>query len=575
MRIKGAKDSYSLILCKMNGKRMGMIPCEIVEIKRGIKTVSEITFTVNKYYGEDNKLNILYDELKDERIIELGKDECYVIKNIVETNETIKTVTAYSREKKLFKNSAEFEDITLTLKTPYTDIEGCFSLDELLYDETGWHIRYVSESVLYKSETIFDESTGEFKTSIKKPYEEKLRYQESVSTNWYDFIDKDISEQFECFPVFNSYSKTIDLYSDEELGNIDIDENGNKIEKIQKPELMLSYDNYLKSIEVTSNTEEIITRLKLSGNEDLTISEINPSGETFIEDFSFFIDSREMSDELISALELYYIMVKKRAVDWNRLRTSKNTKESEMTAMKTELLIVYSKIKAFEFAIEQSSDEAFDAKQQEELNILNDKRVILERDINNLNDEIILLQKSIENINKLCKKKYATDDNGALIFNENLLNELKDFIYQDSYSNDAITEAPTLMQVGTTQLKRRCIPTKSWSVDSVNFVEHLIDNGFRQQWNGELGLGDMIVLKGNESLEIIYLIGYTQNFKDKTIQLELSNKKDESDFSLTIGERLTQGKEAYRIAKKSRSTINMVNKNRYGLTYDKINKKIL
>ena len=472
MRIKGAKDSYSLILCKMNGKRMGMIPCEIVEIKRGIKTVSEITFTVNKYYGEDNKLNILYDELKDERFIELDKDECYVIKNIVETNETIKTVTAYSREKKLFKNSAEFEDITLTLKTPYTDIEGCFSLDELLYDETGWHIRYVSESVLYKSETIFDESTGEFKTSIKKPYEEKLRYQESVSTNWYDFIDKDISEQFECFPVFNSYSKTIDLYSDEELGNIDIDENGNKIEKIQKPELMLSYDNYLKSIEVTSNTEEIITRLKLSGNEDLTISEINPSGETFIEDFSFFIDSREMSDELISALESYYIMVKKRAGDWNRLRTSKKEKESEMTAKKTELLIVYSKIKSFEFAMEQSSDEGFNARQQEELNKLNDKRVLLERDINNLNDEIILLQQSIENINKLCKKKYATNDNGVLIFNENLLDELKDFIYQDSYSNDAITEASTLMQVGTTQLKRKGVPTKSWSVDSVDLGEH-------------------------------------------------------------------------------------------------------
>ena len=57
MRIRGAKDSYSLILCKMNGQRMGMIPCKIVEIKRGIKTVSEITFTVNKYYGEDNKLS--------------------------------------------------------------------------------------------------------------------------------------------------------------------------------------------------------------------------------------------------------------------------------------------------------------------------------------------------------------------------------------------------------------------------------------------------------------------------------------------------------------------------------------
>ena len=560
MRIRGAKDSYTLILCKMNGKKMGMIPYTSVEIKRGIKTVSELSFTVSKYYGEDNKLNILYDELKTERFIYLDEDECYVIKSISEQNEKIKTVTAYSREKKLFKITAEFEDISITLKTPYADIEGCFSLDELLYDATGWHIGYVSPKVLYKSnETILNNITKETEATLTT--EEKLRYQESVSTNWYDYINNDISEQFECFPVFNSYDKTIDLYSDEELGN--------------DPNLILSYDNYLKNIECVSDTEDIITKLTLSGNDDLTISEVNPSGDTYVENFSYFIESKEMSDSLITALELYYKMVKIRAVEWNRLREEKAEKESVMTAKKTELLLVYSTIKSVEFAISQSSDEAFNSKQQERLVELNDKKVLLERDINLLNTEINLLQESIENINKLCKKKYATDENGRLIFNEQLLNELKDFIYQDTYSNDSITEALTLMQIGERQLSEKCYPKKTWSVDSINFIERLIDNGFRQHWNGELGLGDMIILKGNESIEIIYLIGYTQKFDDKTIQLELSNKKEENDFSLSIGERLTQGKEAYKIAKKSRSTINMVNKNRYGLTYDKINKKIL
>ena len=560
MRIRGAKDSYTLILCKMNGKKMGMIPYTSVEIKRGIKTVSELSFTVSKYYGEDNKLNILYDELKTERFIYLDEDECYVIKSISEQNEKVKTVTAYSREKKLFKITAEFEDISLTLKTPYTDIEGCFSLDELLYDATGWHIGYVSPKVLYRSnETILNNITKETEATLTT--EEKLRYQESVSTNWYDYINNDISEQFECFPIFNSYDKTIDLYSDEELGN--------------DPNLILSYDNYLKNIECVSDTEDIVTKLTLSGNDDLTIGEVNPSGDTYVENFSYFIENKEMSDSLITALELYYKMVKIRAVEWNRLREEKAEKESVMTAKKTELLLVYSTIKSVEFAISQSSDEAFNSKQQERLVELNDNKVLLERDINLLNTEINLLQESIENINKLCKKKYATDENGRLIFNEQLLNELKDFIYQDTYSNDSITEALTLMQIGEKQLSQKCYPKKTWSVDSVNFIERLIDNGFRQHWNGELGLGDMIILKGNESIEIIYLIGYTQKFDDKTIQLELSNKKEENDFSLSIGERLTQGKEAYRIAKKSRSTINMVNKNRYGLTYDKINKKIL
>ena len=561
MKIRGAKDSYTLILCKMNGQRMGMIPYSSVDsIKRGINSVSELTFSVHKYYGEENLRNPLYDELKTERFIELDNDECYVIKNISEVNERLKSVTAYSREKKLFKNMAEFEDITLTLKNPYTDIEGCFSLDELLYDATGWRVGYVSDKVLYRSnETVIDNITGETETTLTN--EEKLRYQESVSTNWYDYINTDIAEQFECYPVFDSYNKVVNLYSDDELG--------------EDPQLMLSYDNYLKEIELSDDTEDIVTKLVLSGNDDLTISEVNPSGETFVEDFSYFIESREMSDALISALELYYVMVKKRAIEWNRLRGEKAEKQSQLTAKKNELLIIYSTIKSLEFTMKQSNDDAFNAKTQERLVELNDKRALLEKEVNELDENIKLLDASIENINKLCKKKYATNDNGILIFTESLLNELKEFIYQDTYSNDAITDGLTLMRIGKRKVSQSCYPTKTWTISSVNFIERLIDNGFRQHWNGELGLGDMIVLKGDEFIEVIYIIGYTQNFKDKTIELELSNKKQENEFSLSIGERLTQGKEAYKIAKKSRSTINMVNKNRYGLTYDKINKKIL
>ena len=561
MRIRGVKDSYTLILCKMNGQRMGMIPYSSVEsIKRGINSVSELTFSVHKYYGEENLRNPLYDELKTERFIELDEDECYVIKNISEVNERLKSVTAYSREKKLFKNMAEFEDITLTLKNPYTDIEGCFSLDELLYDATGWHIGYVSPSVLYKSnETVLDNITGE--TEITLTTEEKLRYQESVSTNWYDYINTDIAEQFECYPVFDSYNKVVNLYSDDELG--------------ENPQLMLSYDNYLKEIELSDDTEDIVTKLVLSGNDDLTISEVNPSGETFVEDFSYFIESREMSDALINALNVYYEIVKVRAIQWDNLRQEKLEKEMTMTERKNELLVVYSNMKSLEFAIGQSSDEAFNAQQQEILAELNDRRVLLEAEINELNTNINDLANSIYNINQLCKKKYATDNNGVLIFNETLLNELKEFVYQDTYSNDSIMDALNLMRIGKRQLSQQCYPTKTWTISSVNFIERLIDNGFRQHWNGELGLGDMIVLKGDEFIEIIYVIGYTQNFKDKTIELELSNKKAENEFSLSIGERLTKGMEAYDIAKRSRSTINRVNKNRVGLKYDKINKRVL
>lgn len=222
----------------------------------------------------------------------------------------------------------------------------------MLYDATGWHVGYVSPKVLYKSkETILDNVTGEIIVELTK--EEKLRYQESVSSNWYDFINDDISEQFECFPVFNSYDKTVDLYDDEELGD--------------DPNLILSYDNYLKSMEKEDDTEDITTVLTLSGNDDLTISEVNPSGDTYVENFSYFMENEEMSTELINALNKYYQMVNVRAVTWNQLRTEKEEKTATLTQKKNRLLIVYAQMKSIEFTIEQTTDEKFKAQQQERL----------------------------------------------------------------------------------------------------------------------------------------------------------------------------------------------------------------
>ena len=289
MFIKELKDSYELILCKINGKPMGKIFYEsLTSLSRGIEKVSELSFTVNKYYGVEGLENPLYNELKTERLIMLDNIETYVIKNIVEQNETIKTVTAYSREKKLFRIIAEFEDICITLKTLDNTVSNCYTLDELLYEDTGWHLGNISDRVLYVSNSSITDILQEEKGSLSNV--EKLRYQESVSSNWYDYIMNDIAEQFECYPIFDSYNKLVHLYDETELG-----------ENLQ---LILSYDNYLKSKEKTTDTEDIVTRLVLSGNNDLTVVGCNPTCYRYIEDFSYFMESGEMSDELTSALEL-------------------------------------------------------------------------------------------------------------------------------------------------------------------------------------------------------------------------------------------------------------------------------
>ena len=564
MFIKELKDSYELILCKINGKPMGKIFYEsLTSLSRGIEKVSELSFTVNKYYGVEGLENPLYNELKTERLIILDNIETYVIKNIVEQNETVKTVTAYSREKKLFRITAEFEDICITLKTLDNTVSNCYTLDELLYEDTGWHLGNISDRVLYVSNSSITDILQEEKGSLSNV--EKLRYQESVSSNWYDYIMNDIAEQFECYPIFDSYNKLVHLYDEAELG-----------ENLQ---LILSYDNYLKSKEKTTDTEDIVTRLVLSGNNDLTVVGCNPTGYRYIEDFSYFMESGEMSDELTSALELYNEVIKKLIVQWNNYREQKAYKEGVYAEKQKLLLINYNTIQSLEIAIGLTESERYMAELSEQLVSKKDERYLLEKDIDTLYEEIRILSEQITIINKLCKKKYATktgEVGGELIFNDELLDELKEFTYQDTYSNDNITDELLLMETGMRKLSEMKYPTRTWSIDSMNFVERLIDNEFRNQWNGQLGLGDMIILK-DEDIEddVVYLVGYTQNFKDKTLQLELSNKKGNKEFSLSIGERLTQAKEVYKNYNKNKYLLNSIKLNRLGVEYDKINGQIL
>lgn len=564
MFIKELKDSYELILCKINGKPMGKIFYEsLTSLSRGIEKVSELSFTVNKYYGVEGLENPLYNELKTERLIILDNIETYVIKNIVEQNETVKTVTAYSREKKLFRITAEFEDICITLKTLDNTVSNCYTLDELLYEDTGWHLGNISDRVLYVSNSNITDILQEEKGSLSNV--EKLRYQESVSSNWYDYIMNDIAEQFECYPIFDSYNKLVHLYDEAELG-----------ENLQ---LILSYDNYLKSKEKTTDTEDIVTRLVLSGNNDLTVVGCNPTGYRYIEDFSYFMESGEMSDELTSALELYNEVIKKLIVQWNNYREQKAYKEGVYAEKQKLLLINYNTIQSLEIAIGLTESERYMAELSEQLVNKKDERCLLEKDIDTLYEEIRILSEQITIINKLCKKKYATktgEVGGELIFNDELLDELKEFTYQDTYSNDNITDELLLMETGMRKLSEMKYPTRTWSIDSMNFVERLIDNEFRNQWNGQLGLGDMIILKDEDTEnDVVYLVGYTQNFKDKTLQLELSNKKGNKEFSLSIGERLTQAKEVYKNYNKNKYLLNSIKLNRLGVEYDKINGQIL
>ena len=546
IRLKEIESSYNLTLNSMNGSLLCDINTNYLNsISKSITDIDKIELSIPKYVYDNNfkkVYNTLYLNIKHERLITVNDKEVYIIRNITDVDGEYKKVVAESREVILKKIDLKFEDIGLMLNSSDEEND-IYSLNEYMYEETGWKFGNIDNKVKFQE----DGTTP------------KMRWQESVEGYWYDYLTNTVAEQFECIVIFDTYNKLVNLY--------DVDSFGGGIK------ICLSNDNYVRSLEQQTSSSDIVTRLRLVGNEGITINDTNPSNVDYLENYSYFIENQEMSNELINALDKFNEVVNIRAVEWNRLIDFKNEKSKVLLDKKMDMLELISNIKYYEslkVAYEASNDIDNMALAMSELTKLRDKEVLFDIDITSLEDEIELLDNSINEIIVLCQKPTATDMDGNLIFNEVLLNELKDFTYTDTFSDDSYLDINDLVSVGRRILEIKCKPTSTWDIDVVDFTSRIIDNNFRQHFNGILQLGDIIILEdsdGNE--EFVFLVGYSKDFKSSDMSLVLSNKKVDRNDLLRISDLFTDAKKTAKLLNSKRYLFVKQEKNRINLDYSK------
>lgn len=548
------KNTYTVKLHKANETPISEIPFSFVNnLKHDLCDIESITLTVNKYYISDLYKErveyLLYDEFINERMISLD-GKLFVIKSISENDKTkVKEITAYGKQKKLEKNYISVADVGFYIvdEDKENDI---YSLNDYMYEETGWRFGYVDDLVRYKD---------------KEKTTPRMRWQEDVETDWYDYLNNVLSKQFNCITVFNNEEGLVDLYH--------IDGFGDKVK------ILLSYDNYLKELERTSNTSDIVTKLKLVGNEDKCIIEDkNPTGLNYIENYDYFKITGDMSEGLISALNIYDEVVKERTITWKELNANVIQWESQLTLKKNQeymtIEMYRSKRTMLDYYLSKVNTEA-DAtgtyadlanelsKELEELKVTKEALYL---EVQKLEQDISLAKESIRQLNILCRKPTATDNNGNLIFTQELLDELKKFIFSDTFSDDSFYDAEEMLEVGIKQLEDKSKPTREWSIDVNDFTERLIAPN-KGQWNGELGLGDIIGLYDTETdtYEYVYFIGYDKNFKDKSLSLTLSNKKGNDNAMKTVKDLIKLGKILDKQYSKNKRLVNDLKYNRLNM----------
>lgn len=544
------KSNYNLTLCKINKEPVGVIIEDYISsIDRYIDDVDKIELSIPKMIVDRFTFktikNPLYYDAKEERLLCLNNKEYFVIKQNKSNSSSnfYKTLTAYSLEYKLSKIDINVEDISFQLIDGDKEHD-IYSLNDYLYEETGWKLGYIDEVVRFD----IDENNKKV---------DKLRVQTNVNKSWYDFLKNDITVQFGCILEFDTLNKLINLYDVETKG-----------EDVQ---IYLTKDNYINDLEREYSSTDIVTRMFVKGNDEMDIISATPTGYNFIENYSYFIQNGEMNKDLEDALSKYYQMVENRTPIWKELTKQKQNKISILNDKKIELYQVYSKINAYKREIKvyaENEDEEHRLEAESKFTKQNDIKVKLEVETRMLDNEIKNLQSSIDNINTLCQYPTATDENGKLIFTESMLNELKDYIYQETYSNDSFLKVEDLINAAKRELKFKCTPTKTYSIDVMDFSKRMISNGFRLDFNGVISLGNIVILVDPDTNEEIqqFIVSYSlKPNQNSGLKIEISDKKIRNDYTRTIADYLNDAKRTSESLNTKQYLLNKVKYNKLNL----------
>ena len=174
-----------------------------------------------------------------------------------------KQVQGYSIENALAAKRFTLEEGTYNFWNPASQDETILSRILEIASLWGWKAGYVSPTLIGRYRT-FDS------------YDDYLL----------SFLYNDAPDKFRCVFSFDPYEMTINVYdADEERSTLPI---------------FLDFDNLVEELNVTELTEKLVTALRPYGADSLDIREVNPLGNEYIYDLSYFIDNGDIAPGLAS-----------------------------------------------------------------------------------------------------------------------------------------------------------------------------------------------------------------------------------------------------------------------------------
>ncbi|MEK4136408.1 phage tail spike protein [Bacillus sp. FSL W8-0445] len=276
---------------------------------------------------------------------------------------------------------------------------------------------------------------------------------------------------------------------------------------------IINYGKFLKSLKRSRTTDELVTRLWVYGSEDLTIHSVNPTGQGYIEDFSYFMYPFEMDSNGVVKKSSYYmsddlckaIISHKALVEANAPEITAINKE--LSEKRTELIIEQSSLNGLNQELENilellDTAQAVLAKLESEvprpdttaekaqvnslLSQRDSKQVEISLQTNVVND----IQTEITKLEKQLSTLQSEIENQAN-FTSELRKELNPFIIESVWKDDDYIDEQELYNDALEKFEEIRKPKVVIEVDIVNLMNVIEEQYY---WD-KFMLGDLIKIK--------------------------------------------------------------------------------
>ena len=401
--------------------------------------INELIFSIPLEVEQNHKLirNPNLDKINVNRLIKFVNGDytewfmIHKIQSIMEENEEYKQISCYNLGYELEgRNIRRYSVKSYNAQSV---------LNDMLAD-TRWNIDYVN---------------SEFNTMY--------RDFEVDSMSKIDFLLNNLSDTFSGIMYFDTILNKISFFKPDEIGN-------NK-------GLRIKYGKYLKTLDREDNGLEMVTRLKVFGKDNLSIERVNPTGQNYIDDFSYpmypfqrdsnrniLYHSNELSDELCHALLDYKELVESKDGVFVGYLANKETKNSQLNTLIAELDSLLTQLKTINDTIDVEQKNGRDAttyiQQRDAKQVEIDNK---NTEINTVKNEISVIDTNINNL------RQTLDMN--TFFSETLLDELTPYIIEAEWEDNNYVDDEDLYKDAKEKIKKISTPQILLNLDIVNFLE--------------------------------------------------------------------------------------------------------